>query len=269
MKLFVVISLCLLTFSHKIGSTGAVNVTKRVASSVPRVTGIRLCDPAVPHCDSYQGKVIYYQTMAPTSIRAHATFISSTQTDPTSSNQITFQPDSSTVNNEALLKIPLIPPGEFEKSAPVTIEMTVANDVELATGRDSDLMFGLSDGDNFLGIFLLDTTNYNSFTPCIEVEGKPGYVLGSRIFRDFSSPLLPTSQRAFYPGRFKLTFKVNEGIAYCYTAQAAGYLKEAQYLRSLDISKGLTLEVYRDEKDETYGIKLIKVAIILQEETFS
>ncbi|XP_068702865.1 uncharacterized protein [Montipora foliosa] len=268
MKLFVFIGLCILTFSHKIGSTDAVNVTKRVASSVPQV-GIRLCDPAVPHCDSYTGKVIYYQTMTPTSIRAHASFISSTQTDPTSSDQITFQPDSSTVNNEAILKIPLIPPGEFENSAPVTIEMTVANDVDIAQAGDSDLNYGLSDGDNFVGIFLLDRNNYNSLAPCFGVEGTPGYVLESKITRDRSSPLLPTSQRTFYPGRFELTFKVNERTAYCYTAHAGGYLKDIRYIRPLDISKGLTLEVYRDGRNEKYGIRLIKVAIIHEEETFS
>lgn len=255
MKLFVVISLCLLTFSHKATSSASLR------------TAIKICDPHQPNCDSqsYQGTVIYHQTMTPSYIRQHATFISSTQTSPTST-EITFHTSSRT--HDRLLKIPLFSEGEFGNSAPLTVKMTVANNVEFSTGRDSDLKYGLSDGHNFVGFMLVDTNNYHDHAPCYGVEGKPGSDLNPQRTIEKSSPTVPSSER-FYPGQFEFTFKLNEGRAYCYTAHAGGYLKDTSYTRTLDISKGLALEVYKDDDlGEKYGIRLIELSIILEEETF-
>ncbi|XP_068702855.1 uncharacterized protein [Montipora foliosa] len=256
MKLFVVIGLCLLTFSHK------------ATSSASLQTAIKICDPHEPNCDSqsYQGTVIYHQSMTPSYIRQHATFISSTQTSPNSAEEITFHTNSR--SRDLLLKIPLFPEGQFGRSAPLTVQMTVANNVELSTGRDSDIKYGLSDGHNFVGFMLPDTTNYNNHAPCYGVEGKPGSNLNPQRTIQKSSPTVPSSER-FYPGQFELTFKVNEGRAYCYTAHVGGYVKDTSYTRTLDISKGLALEVYKDDdRGEKYGIRLIKLSIILEEETF-
>lgn len=254
MKLSAVISLCLLTFIHKAASSGSLG------------TAIKICDSNIPNCQSYQGRVIYHQTMTPSYIRKHASFISSTQTIPASPEQLTFLATSRT--HDLLVRIPLFPAGEFGSSAPLTIEMSVANDVDLATGKDSDIKYGLSDGHNFVGFMLPDTTNYNTHAPCYGVEGTPGSDLSLQRTIDKSSPTVPVSQH-FYPGRFEFTFKVNERRAYCYTAHVGGYVKDTSYTRTLDISKGLTLEVYKDDdRGEKYGIRLIKLSIIHEEESF-
>ena len=146
--------------------------------------------------------------------------------------------------------------------------MTAANDVSLATNRDGDIKYGLSDGRNYIGFMLVDTKNYRNHAPCYGVEGKPGVRLGSQRTIMQSGPTVPARER-FYPGRFEFSFKLNERRGFCYTAHAGGYVKDATYGRQLDISKGLSLEVYSDDdRGEKYGIRLITVSVIYEEETF-
>ena len=213
-----------------------------------------------------KGQVIYHQTMTPKYMREHASCINH-EINRRSSRQITFAPRGRP-RFDNLLRIPLIPVGVFKSSAPITIQMTAANVVSLATGRDSDIKYGLSDGNNYIGFMLPDTTNYRNHAPCYGVEGKPGRRLGSQRTIEKSGPTVPASER-FYPGRFEFTFKLNERRGFCYTAHVGGYVKETTYSRQLDISKGLSLEVYSDDdRGERYGIRLITVSVIYEEETF-
>ena len=209
--------------------------------------------------------MIYHQTMTPKYIREHASRINK-EINPRSPRQMTFAPARPRFDN--LLRIPLIPAGVFGSSAPITIQMTAANDVSLATNRDGDIKYGLSDGDNYVGFMLPDTRNYRNHAPCYGVEGKPGVRLVSQRTIEKSGPRLRPSER-FYPGRFEFTFKLNERRGFCYTAQVGGYVKDTTYRRQLDISKGLSLEVYSDDdRRERYGIRLITVSVIYEEETF-
>ena len=192
--------------------------------------------------------------MTPKYIREHASSISNEE-NSANSRQITFAPANPRFDN--LLRIPLIPAGVLTSSAPITIQMTAANDVSLATGKDSDIKYGLSDGDNYIGFMLPDTTNYNDHAPCYGVEGNPGVRLGSQRTIEKSTPTVPASER-FFPGRFEFSFKLNEQRGFCYTAHVGGYVKETTYRRQLDISKGLSLEVYSDDdRGEKYGICLL------------
>ena len=209
--------------------------------------------------------MIYHQTMTPIHIRTQALHIAN-EVDPQSSLQITFKIDSTATEN--LLRIPLLPAGVFGGSAPLTILMTVANNVSLATGTDvdSDITYGVSDGVNFVGFVLPDANNYITHAPCYGIEGKSGVVLSSQNFIEPLVPRLPSSAERFYPGRFEFTFKLNQRRAFCYTAQVGGYVKDASHTRQLHVSKGLNLEVYKsNDRNEEYGIRLITVAIINEE----
>ncbi|XP_074620234.1 uncharacterized protein LOC141879031 [Acropora palmata] len=253
---FSFIFLGLLTYGH----IGAVGLVSTSGGSV-----VKICDPNVENCNYYTGQVIYHQTMTPKYIREHASRINN-ELNPANSRQITFAPANPRFDN--LLRIPLIPAGVFGSSAPITIQMTAANDVSLATGKDSDLKYGLSDGDNYIGFMLPDTANYGDHAPCYGVEGRPGVRLGSQRTIEKSTPTVDASER-FYPGRFEFSFKLNEQRGFCYTAHVGGYVKETTYSRQLDISKGLSLEVYSDDdRNERYGIRLITVSVIYEGETF-
>lgn len=73
--------------------------------------------------------------MTPSWLEAHASFIDSSRT--ATAEQLTFNGGVS--RDAALLKVPLIPAGFFKGNTPLTVEITVANDVTIGTMVDSDI----------------------------------------------------------------------------------------------------------------------------------
>ena len=205
-----------------------------------------------------QGKVIYHQTMTPTWLEAHASYIDSSRT--TTAQQLTF--NAGAVVNAALLKVPIIPAGFLKVSCPLTVEITVANDVSIGGHPiDSDIRYGVSDGTRFVGFETCDRGNYGTSAPCYGYEGVSGTTLSSRRY----NPVTPKPSDSFYPGQFVFTLKLDERWGSCYTAHDGGFVRTAGYQNRLTLSKGLTLEVYKSDKGERVGIRFIKVSIIANE----
>ena len=200
--------------------------------------------------------MIYHQTMTPTWLEAHASYIDSSRT--ANADQLTFTAGSKA--HVALLKIPMIPAGVLRHSTPLTIEVTVANDVSIGRAEDSDIRYGVSDGSKFVGFQVPDKGNYITSSPCYGAEGTPGKTLTGLRLISYASPRPSDS---FYPGQFVFTLKLDERRGFCYTVHDGGFVKTAGYNNRLALNKGLVLEVYKgDEAAERVGIKLIKVAII-------
>ena len=108
--------------------------------------------------------------------------------------------------------------------------------------------FGVSDGVSFVGFQAVDKLTYAfGYAPCFGVEGTSGSSLTGRRGISYCSP---TPNDSFYPGQFVITLKLNERWGSCHTAHDGGFVKTADYKKRLLLSKGLTLEVYRDEKEE-------------------
>ena len=193
--------------------------------------------------------------MTPSWLEAHASYIDSSRTS--TADQITFNGGS--IRDVALLKVPMIPAGVVGLSTPLTVEITVANDVSIGKTIDSDVRYGVSDGDKFVGFQVPDKINYRNMAPCFGVEGASGTTLtGIRLISHSS----PRPSDSFYPGQFVFTLKLDERWGSCYTAHDGGFVKTAGYSSQLMINKGLTLEVYKEDAGDRAGIKYIKVAII-------
>ena len=202
--------------------------------------------------------MIYHQTMTPTWLEAHASYIDSSRT--TTAQQLTF--NAGAVVNAALLKVPIIPAGFLKVSCPLTVEITVANDVSIGGHPiDSDIIYGVSDGTRFVGFETCDRGNYGTNAPCYGYEGVSGTTLSSRRY----NPVTPKPSDSFYPGQFVFTLKLDERWGSCYTAHDGGFVRTAGYQNRLTLSKGLTLEVYKNDKVERVGIRFIKVSIIANE----
>ena len=191
--------------------------------------------------------------MTPSWLEAHASYIHKPRT--ATAEQLTFNAGS--VAHAVLLKVPMIPSGVLRRSTPLTIEITVANDVSIGQTADSDISYGVSDGTRFIGFEACDKRNYNMKSPCYGVEGIPGSTLTSIQY----TTATPKPVDAFYPGQFVFTMKLDERWGSCYTAHDGGFVKTAGYNNRLVLSKGLTFEVYKEHGDRV-GIKYIKVVII-------
>ena len=162
------------------------------------------------------------------------------------------------VENAALLKVPMIPAGFLKVSTPLTVEITVANDVSIGNTTDSDIAYGLSDGSKFIGFSTGDKNNYGGAAPCFGSEGMSGTTLSSIQY----NPFTPKSSDSFYPGQYVFTLKLDERWGSCYIAHDGGFVRTAGYKNRLMLSKGLTLEVYKEGKAERVGIRFIKVSMI-------
>ena len=201
-----------------------------------------------------QARVIYHQTMTPTWLEAHASYIDSSRT--ATAEQLTFNAGS--VNFAALLKVPMLPAGFLKPNTPLTVEIIVAHDVNIGKVHDSDINYGISDGTNFIGFETCDKGNYVYTAPCYKTEGSSG----TRLSTIKHGPLTPKPSDSFYPGQFVLTLKLDERWGSCYTAHDGGFVKTAGYRKRLTLNKGLILETYKSGRGEKVGIKFIKVTII-------
>ena len=191
--------------------------------------------------------------MTPLWLETHASYINRDRS--TSASQITFNAGSTA--NAALLKIPLIAAGVLTDATPLTVEITVANDVSIGTSHDSDIAYGVSDGSKFVGWQAVDQKNYGTHSPWYGMEGASGLTVSSLRF----DPKTPKPSDSFYPGQFVFTLRLDERWGSCYTAHDAGFVRTAGYNNRLVLSKGLILEVYKGDKGEKVGIKFIKVSI--------
>ena len=197
---------------------------------------------------------MYQQTMTPTWLEAHASYIDSNRTF--TAKQLTF--NAGGVDDAALFQVPMIPAGVLTDSIPMTIEITIGEDLSIGNVADSDIRYGVSDGTNFIGFEVPDKLNYNRKAPCYGVEGKPGTTLSSIQ----TNSVTPKPSDSFYPGQFVFTLKLDERWGSCYTAHDGGFVRTANYNNRLMPSKGLTLEAYKEDLGERVGIKYIKVAMV-------
>lgn len=193
--------------------------------------------------------------MTPLWLKTNSSYIDSNRS--TSADQITFNAGS--VLNAALLKVPLVAAGVLVDETPLTIEITVANDVSIR--GDSDIRYGVSDGINFIGFETMDKWNYRDHSPCSGTEGRSGETLTAiTSFNRYSA--LPASIANFYPEQFVFALKLDQPWGSCLTAHGGGSIQTAEYSKRLLVSRGLTLEVYKSDTVERVGIKFIKVIIM-------
>ena len=194
--------------------------------------------------------------MTPSWLEAHASYIDKYRSRTT--EQLTFNAGSAA--NAALLKVPMMPPDILEDSSLATLKIVVSLDDDIGKIEDSDPKFGVSDGVSFVGFEMVDKGSYvYGYAPCFGFEGTSGNSLGGR--REIS----PTSSRpsdTFYDSQFVITFKLNERWGSCYTAHDGGFVNTADYNKRLLLSKGLTLEVYKDHETERVGVKFIEVTVM-------
>ena len=198
--------------------------------------------------------MIYHQTMTPSWLEAHASYIDSSHI--TTADQLTFNANSA--DYAALLKVPLIPAGVLQCFAPLTVKIVVFHDVSIGTKEDSDISYGLSDGISFVGFAAVDKNNFVIHHPCNELEGSSGARLASIRYTNFAGK----TSDSHYPGHFLLTLKLDERWGSCYTAHDGGFLRTAGYNNRLMVNKGLNLEVYKEDKGERVGIKFIDVTVM-------
>ena len=162
---------------------------------------------------------------------------------------------------ERLIQAELIAPNILRATDSVVVTLTIAMDTVLADSSDHDPIFGISDGTSFVGFQAVDKGNYADHAPCYNIEGDiTGTTLSNRV-RDITGAKV-NSRR--YSSEITVQIKPNDQWGSCHTEHDEGLVNIVNYQRKLDITKGLYLQMYRDDVREKYHIEYIVVNIHLE-----
>ena len=174
---------------------------------------------------------------------------------------LVMPPDS--VDWENIFKVVLIPKNVLDDDADIAVKMKVGVILPEPKKPRDPMSYMISDGDYSIGVQLLDT-NHDCSTkgPYKPVEGESQKrKLKVDTSDDYSNVLVSTTVQK-NPDQFELTFKPSETFGSAYCAIDDGHMIVAQYGDTLNLSKGLTFELYRYQT-ERYTINYIEIAVYL------
>ena len=157
------------------------------------------------------------------------------------------------------LQIQLVAHNILTSNDSVTVTVTVAVDTTIADSNDHDMSFGISDGGSFIGFIAPDKSNYPTLSPCQKIEGK----VVATTLQNAQQGTGPTVASRKHSSEIKMQIKPTEKWGSCHTEHDEGYVNIQEYQPSLDLTKTLYLEVYRNHAIEKYRIKYIVVDIDL------
>ena len=168
---------------------------------------------------------------------------------------LVMPPDS--VDWENIFKVVLIPKNVLDDDADIAVKMKVRVILPEPKKPRDPMSYMISDGDYSIGVQLLDI-NHDCSTkgPYKPVEGESQKrKLKVDTSDDYSNVLVSTTVQK-NPDQFKMTFKPSETFGSAYCAIDDGHMIVAQYGDTLNLSKGLTFELYRYHT-ERYTINYI------------
>ena len=174
---------------------------------------------------------------------------------------LVMPPDS--VDWENIFKVVLIPKNVLDDDADIAVKMKVGVILPEPKKPRDPMSYMISDGDYSIGVQLLDTNHdYSTKGPYKPVEGESQKrKLKVDTSDDYSNVLVSTTVQK-NPDQFKMTFKPSETFGSAYCAIDDGHMIVAQYGDTLNLSKGLTFELYRYQT-ERYTINYIEIAVYL------
>ena len=181
--------------------------------------------------------------MTPSWLQRHATITGQYLLTP---QYLEISPTTGEMFQRAL-EIQLIAPDTLTSVDCISVTVIFAFDVTLAA-NDHDPRIGISDGTHFNGFVINDPASTQP------VDADSGMILNNRVN---AGDRITSSQ---YPSEIKMQFKPSDKWGSVYDNV---YTTIGNYQNSLDISKGLYLEMYRDHAPEKYHIRYIVVDVNL------
>ena len=162
-------------------------------------------------------------------------------------------------SNECLIQTELIAPNILTATDSIMITFTIAMDTVLANGNH-DPIFGLSDGNSFVGFQVVDKSDSGDHTPCYNIEGDVTKTNFKNIIYDITG--IKVSSRR-YSSEITMQLKPNDPWGSCHTEHDEGLVNIVNYQRNLNVTKGLYFQMYWHSAGEKYRIKYIVADIHL------
>ena len=179
-------------------------------------------------------------------------------TQESNETKLVIKQDSSDWEN--IFRILLIPKGELQDEADITVKMKVGVVLPEPQQPRDPMSYMISDQDWSIGMQLMDPNqDYTTKGPYRAVEGRSAR---NKLLDPHTIDEANISSRATTnPDQFELSFKPSETIGTAYCAIDDGHKIIAQYGDSLRLSKGLWFEMYRFKSTERYEINYIEITV--------
>lgn len=217
-------------------------------------------------------ELIYKRLMLPDWIRNNAEWNCENQGD-----ELVLRIPQDSSDWENIFRIPLIPDGCLKRNADITVIIRCGVIMPVPppppppprrpvwrppVRRPKDpLSFMITDRDFCVGIQLRDPETYGTTGPYLAVEGDFARARLRNPNIDVATTV--TSTANINPDQFEITLKPSELYGTAFSSIDFGHKIVALYSDSLNLSKGLWLDVYRFMSNEEYRINYIEVEIYL------
>ena len=172
----------------------------------------------------------YHQVMSPKWIHSNAVITTPYALYP---HYFAILPTTG-VNHQRALQIQLVAPNVLTSTDSVTVTITFAVDVSIASSNDHDPSVGISDGESFIGFKVHD----RAASPCDHYKGDSN----TGVLQNKNHIIGPVVTSRRYSSEIKLHIRPVEQWGSCHTEHDEGYTNIASYEHLLDPSKGLYLE---------------------------
>jgi len=187
----------------------------------------------------------FYKVYTPSDIVSKAEFIV-----PHYNNATALVFTTGIASSSRLFTLPLLKANLLFADADIVVEVTIGLDSGIRSG-DSDPKFFVSDGINGVGFDLREEADR-----CRGYEASMGTIYSS--VRAISGAAHSSS---ILPEQFVLTIKPSQKWGSCYNSVDSGVISPVSYTRSINLNRGLWLEVYKEGFSEQYVFNYIKVEI--------
>ena len=170
--------------------------------------------------------------ITPRYAQTYATFISTV----TSFNDtgIYFGPGR---GGQRLLEVPLIPAGRFARNDSIAIQITAVLNGGMLNERDRDPIVGITDSSRINVFRIFDINNYPA-RPCIPLSA--------------SGTLSKTFRTGPVPDQWVFLLKPAERFGACSSAIHGGYANVGIFNNQLDLSRGINLQIRKEDSYEDY-----------------
>ena len=162
--------------------------------------------------------------------------------------------------SERVIHAELIAPNTLKTTDDVVVTLTIAMDTTLADSNDHDPIFGISDGTSFIGFQAADKDNYAAASPCYKMEGDATGISLINTIHDSTSPKVNSRH---YSSEITIRIKPNDRWGSCHTEHDEGHVNIVNYQHTLDMTKGIYFQMYREGTTEKYYLNYIVATIHL------
>ena len=134
--------------------------------------------------------------------------------------------------------MPIIPAGRFTRNDSIAIQITAVLNGGMLNQGDRDPDVGVTDGSTINMFRIHDTSNYPGLPPCILISA--------------SGTLQKTLRTGPVPDQWVFLLKPAERFGACSSAMHGGYVNLGIFNNQLDLSRGINLQIRKEDSPEDY-----------------